>query len=184
MAKKHICRVCKKGIKQRKGPGRPKTTHDRCKGKKKTPRKKSTKKKSTKKKVKTTKKKTTKKKTLKRAKTTRRGSSVTKSRQGREIVGPSGWVALYHGGQTGKTQHDKTWAVKIEKRGSRYRVLTRHGRRTGQKNVTKHPLTSLDKAVSKANRLLSSKIRKGYAFVGANRKRKTRRRRRHKSRRT
>lgn len=44
MKKKQKCKVCKKGVKQKAGPGRPKTMHDRCK------------KKSTKKKTKKTKK--------------------------------------------------------------------------------------------------------------------------------
>jgi len=51
--KKHKCKVCKKPIKQKTGPGRPKTTHDRCKG--------TTKKKTKKKKKKKTKKKTSRK---------------------------------------------------------------------------------------------------------------------------
>jgi len=172
--KKRKCKVCKKTIRY-SGAGRPRTVHERCKSKlkKKTPKKKTTKKK--------TKKKTTKKKTKKKAKkskTTRRGRSVTRSRQGREITGPSGWLALWHGGKSGKTQHDKTWSIKVEKKGSRYRVLTRWGRRTGQKNVTRHPWTTEDKALRKANSLLDSKLRKGYMIVGANRKKKRRTRKR------
>lgn len=45
MKKKQKCKVCKKGVKQKAGPGRPKTMHDRCKGKKKTTKKKKAKKK-------------------------------------------------------------------------------------------------------------------------------------------
>jgi len=69
MAKKktHKCKVCKKNIRQ-SGPGRPKLTHTRCKGKKKTPVRR-TKKKTTRKKV--AKKKTTRKKVAKK-KTTRK----------------------------------------------------------------------------------------------------------------
>jgi hypothetical protein len=152
--------------------------------KKKATKKKATKKKATKKKAKkkTTKKKTKKKatrkkKTIKKSKTTRRGSSTTRSRQGRSCVGACGWIVLYHGGRTGKTQHDKTWAVKVEKSGSRYRVLTRHGRRTGQKNVTTHPWTTMTKAVSKANSLLRSKAKKGYGYAGSNRKKRLRKKR-------
>lgn len=39
MAKKktYKCKACKKKIRQKAGPGAPKKTHDRCKGKKKTP---------------------------------------------------------------------------------------------------------------------------------------------------
>ena len=98
----------------------------------------------------------------KKSKTIRRGSSVTTTRQGKAFSGPRGWITLYHGGRTGSTQHDKTWAVKLEKSGSGYRVVTRWGRRTGDKNETRHPVTSLQAAVRKANSLLSSKFRKGY----------------------
>jgi len=124
------------------------------------------------------KKKAKKKKAVKRAKKVRRGSSVTHTRRGTSIVGKRGWLALYHGGSTGKTQHDKTWAVKVEKSGRGYRLLTRWGRRAGQKNVTKHRVTTRDKAESKADSLILQKLNKGYVFMGANRKRRRRRIRR------
>jgi len=186
MKKIHKCKVCRKGVRQSSGPGRPKTTHTRCKGKKKTPRKKTkkkAKKKAKKKTKKKAKKKKAKKKAIKRSKTTRRRGSTTRSRQGREIMGAVGWISLY----SGKGTSDKTWAVKVEKKGSRFRVLTRHGRaglklgnKPGEKNVTTHPWKSETAAVRQANSLLRSKLtqRKGYEFYGANR-----RKRRHKSRR-
>ena len=171
--------MCKKPIRQSKGPGRPKTTHTRCK---KTPKKKKAKKKKAKKKA--PKKKVKKKaKKKKRGSVTRRGSSTTRSRQGREIMGARGWLSLwYYGPSKGGRGSDKTWAVKVEKKGTRYRVVTRWGRRTGQKNVTKHAWTTKEKALKKANSLLRSKVNKGYEGWGSNRKKK-RRKRRHKSRR-
>lgn len=52
MKKQHKCKVCKEPVKQKKGPGRPKTTHGRCKkSPKKATKKKATKKKATKKKA-------------------------------------------------------------------------------------------------------------------------------------
>lgn len=179
---KNFCKVCRGRIPKTGRPGRPKTTHTRCKKKKKKTQKKAKKKKVTKKKAKKKKKKKKvtkkkakkKKKAIKRSKTTRRGSSTTRSQQGPQIRGARGWLALWNLEGTS----DKTWAVKVEKKGSRYRVLTRWGRRTGQKNVTKHPWTSKESALKKANSLLKQKFRKKYFSIGANR-----RKRRHKSRR-
>ena len=173
MKKIHKCKVCKKNIRQSSGPGRPKTTHARCKS---AAAKKAAKKK-TKKKV--AKKKT--KKTLKKAKTTRRGRSSTRSRQGRQIMGAHGWLSLwFYGESKGGRGSDKTWAVKVEKKkGSpKHRVHTRHGRRTGQKNVTTHSWMSKTAALKKANTLLRSKLTKGYEFFGANRKMRRRKSRR------
>ena len=81
MAKKktHKCKVCKKNIRQ-SGPGRPKLTHTRCKGKKKTPVRR-TKKKTTRKKVakkRTIKKKTKKKTVRKKASKKPRGAKTSK----------------------------------------------------------------------------------------------------------
>lgn len=105
------------------------------------------------------------------SKVVRRGTSVTRTRLGRQFSGARGWLTLYHGGRSGATQHDKTWAIKLEKAGGGYRVVTRWGRRTGEKNETRHPVTSLQAAVNKANRLLNSKYRKGYRTIGINRHR-------------
>lgn len=97
--------------------------------------------------------------------------SVTRSQRGRSFVGVgSGWLVLHHGGSTGKTQHDKTWAVKIAKKGSGWAVVTRHGRRTGEKNETVRKSTSSRASAEKAaSALVRSKLRKGYYIVGANR---------------
>jgi predicted DNA-binding WGR domain protein len=97
--------------------------------------------------------------------------SVTRSQRGRSFVGVgSGWLALHHGGSTGKTQHDKTWAVKVIKKGSGWAVVTRHGRRTGAKNETVRKATSSRAAAEKAaSTLIRSKLRKGYYIVGGNR---------------
>jgi len=66
--KKHKCKVCKKSVKQKKGPGRPKTMHDRCKNKKAKKAKKTKKAKKSKKSKKATKKKTKKKAIKKKSK--------------------------------------------------------------------------------------------------------------------
>lgn len=135
------CKVCKKTIKQKSGPG---LTHDRCKGGK----------------TSTTKKKSGK---IKRASVRRYSSgSVTRSQQGRGIKVGGGWMSFYHGGRTGKTQHDKTWGVKVVKVGSKYVVVTRHGRRTGQQNETRSRPMSFEAAIQKAGRLMNSKLNKGY----------------------
>lgn len=98
MAKKKIkCKVCKKNIKQKKGPGRPRLTHEKCKGKKKTLKRK---KKAVKKKKKAVKKKPkvkvkkklkkklkvkVKKKAVKRKRTRMAGLSPEQRRQADEI---------------------------------------------------------------------------------------------------
>lgn len=97
--------------------------------------------------------------------------TVTRSHRGASFVGfGRGWIVLYHGGKTGKTQHDKTWSAKIVKKGSGYVVVTRHGRRAGQKNESVRGITSLESAVAKLQALMNSKLRKGYRIVGANRR--------------
>lgn len=97
--------------------------------------------------------------------------SVTKSRRGREFVGAGrGWLVLYHGGRTGETLHDKSWSIRIVKKGSGWTVITRHGRRSGQKNETVRASMSKDAASRLADSLLNSKLRKGYVIVGKNRK--------------
>jgi len=96
--------------------------------------------------------------------------SITRSRTGRSHFGVgSGWFLMYHGGRTGSTQHDKTWAVKIVKKGSGWAVVTRHGRRAGEKNETHRRPTSRDAASRTANSLIRQKLNKGYHPVGANR---------------
>lgn len=131
------CKVCKKNINQ-SGPGRPRLTHERCKnGKKGTIRRYSS-------------------------------GSTTVSRKGKDFAGVGrGWVILYHGGRTGDTQHDKTWAVKLVKKGSGWAVVTRHGRRTGEKNETVRRTMPLSEAQAAAERLIKSKLRKGYQYAGS-----------------
>lgn len=103
----------------------------------------------------------------------KRGTSRIASRRGRSLFGVgSGWLVLYHGGATGETQHDKTWAVKIVNRNGGYSVVTRHGRRTGQKNETVRKSTSLTNANQLAQRLINQKLRKGYHLLGYNRKKR------------
>jgi len=155
------CKVCKKTIKQA-GSGRPRKTHKRCQGAKKTA-------------------KSTAKKTAKR---TKKGSvrkyssgSITRSRQGREFTIGSGWLTLHHGGRTGATQHDKIWAIKVVKKGSGWSVVTRHGRRTGEKNETIKKATAFESAQRDALRLLKSKLRKGYIGIGCSLRRLRRLRR-------
>jgi len=101
--------------------------------------------------------------------------NVTKSQRGRSFVGAGrGWLILYHGGRTGETQHDKTWSVKIIKKGGGWAVVTRHGRRTGQKNETVRRPTSREAAERMASSLVNSKLRKGYRIAGSYKKSKKR----------
>lgn len=147
------CKVCKKIFKQKSGPGRPRQTHERCKGG-------NTRKTSTKSKKKT------------KTSSVRRHStgSTTRSQKGRGFAGVgTGWLVLYHGGRTGDTQHDKTWAVKVARKGSGWVVVTRHGRRAGQKNETVSRIMTRSAAESSANNKLRSKFRKGYALIGSKR---------------
>lgn len=112
------------------------------------------------------------KKLVKKSKTRRYSNrTVTRSRKGYRSLGSGrGWIILYHGGRTGKTQHDKTWSAKISKKGSGYAVVTRHGRRVGQKNESTRSITTLEKALCQLKSLVSSKLRKGYMLVGARRR--------------
>lgn len=97
--------------------------------------------------------------------------SVTRSQRGRSWFGQgSKWLVLYHGGRTGATQHDKTWAIKIVKKGSGWTVITRHGRRTGQKNETTRAIMSKEAAEKLRKSLINKELRKGYQLAGANRK--------------
>lgn len=147
------CKICRKEIKQKKGPGRPRTTHKACKG--------GTSKKS----------KSTTKRTKSGAVRRYKSGSVTRSRKGRSYAGVgTGWLVLYHGGRTGDTQHDKTWAVKVAKKGSGWTVVTRHGKRAGQKNETVRGVMSHSAAEAAANRLLNSKLNKGYMIRGSKRR--------------
>lgn len=117
------------------------------------------------------------KKALKKSKKVRHTSgSVTTTRQGYGPIGKGrGWIAMYHGGRTGATQHDKTWSIKVVKKNGKCQVITRHGRRKGSQKETKRPLQSCAAAMAAAERLISSKFRKGYMMVGAfKRRRKTR----------
>jgi predicted DNA-binding WGR domain protein len=140
------CKVCKENIKQ-SGPGRPRKTHKRCAGAKSTV-----------------------KRTKKGAVRRYSSGATTRSQKGRSFFGKgTGWLALYHGGRTGDTQHDKTWAVRVVKKGSGWTVVTRHGRRTGQKNETSRKIMTRDAAEAAADRLIRSKLRKGYIFARANR---------------
>jgi predicted DNA-binding WGR domain protein len=136
------CKVCKKTIKQ-SGPGRPRKTHKRCAGAKST--------------VKHTKKGAVRRYT---------SGTTTRSQKGKGFAGVgTGWLVLWHGGRTGNTNHDKTWAVKLAKKGSGWTVVTRHGRRTGQKNETSRKVMTRGAAETVANRLVRSKLRKGYMSI-------------------
>ena len=155
------CKVCRGEIKKKKGPGRPRTTHAACKGSK-----------PVKKKGKASKKKSTTKRTKSGAVRKYKSGSVTRSRKGRSYAGVgTGWLVLYHGGRTGDTQHDKTWAVKVAKKGSGWTVVTRHGKRTGQKNETSRGVMSRSAAEAAADRLVNSKLNKGYMIAGSKRRR-------------
>ncbi|RJR10263.1 hypothetical protein C4588_03625 [Candidatus Parcubacteria bacterium] len=146
------CKVCKKAIKQKRGPGRPRTKHARCSSSKKTLKRKG------------------KKKSIKKRGSVRRYQSgaVTKSQRGRHLAGVgTGWRVLWHFGRTGDTQHDKTWAVRIARKGSGWTVLTRHGKRYGQKNETSRKTMSKAEAIALGNKLLKQKFRKGYAYLGS-----------------
>jgi len=139
------CKVCKKNIKQ-SGPGRPRKTHERCKSSG-----------------------STKKGAVRR----HASGTTTRSQKGRNFSGVgSGWVTLWHGGRTKGTQHDKTWSVKVVKKGGGCAIVTRHGRRTGQKNESTRKITSCLSAIKAANRLVRSKLRKGYVLVTRLRRRK------------
>lgn len=143
------CKVCKKTIKQ-SGPGRPRKTHARCKGSSRL-------------------KKAGKKKKAGKVRRYSSGSR-TKSQRGRALAGTgTGWRNFWHGGRTGATKHDKTWAAKIAKKGSGWTVVTRHGRRTGQKNETVRGVMSKDKAMMTLLRLIRQKLNKGYMYVGSKR---------------
>jgi len=97
--------------------------------------------------------------------------SKTVSRRGRTLFGGgSGWVVLHHGGRTGDTQHNKIWAVKVVRSSKGWTVTTRHGRTAGQKNETSRKAMSQEGAHALANKLLRSKLAKGYHLVGANRR--------------
>jgi len=99
--------------------------------------------------------------------------SITTSRKGYGAFGVGkGWLALYHGGSTGSTRHDKTWSIKIIKKSGACQVVTRHGRRTGAQNETHRKPQSCGAAVKEAQRLILSKMAKGYIPVGANRRRR------------
>jgi predicted DNA-binding WGR domain protein len=141
------CKVCKKKIKPTGKPGRPATTHSRCKGSSGT--------------VKRTKKGSVRRYT---------SGSTTRSQEGRSFAGVgTGWLVLWHSGRSGDTQHDKTWAVRVAKKGGGWTVVTRHGRRTGQKNETSRKVMSRSAAETVADRLVRSKLRKGYMVVGSKR---------------
>lgn len=93
--------------------------------------------------------------------------SKTVSRLGRKLHGSSGrWTVLYHGGRTRGVEHDKSWAVKVAKKGSGYVVVTRWGRRTGQKNETTSRVMTRESANNKMINLIKSKLRKGYIGAG------------------
>ena len=148
------CTVCKKNIKPTGKPGRPSSTHSKCKksGTKRT----------------------------KKGSVRRHGSgTTTRSQKGRSFSGVgSGWVTLWCGSRTKGTLHDKTWSVKVVKKGSGCAVVTRHGRRTGQKNESTRKVTNCLSAIKEANRLVRSKLRKGYILVTRLRKRGKRGKRR------
>lgn len=104
--------------------------------------------------------------------------SATKSRLGRSPAGKgTGWIVLYHDGSTGDTKHDKTWAVRVQKKGGGYTVVTRHGKRGGEKNETSRGIMAERAAEKLADRLMNSKLNKGYRVIGAKRGRRQRRRR-------
>jgi len=141
------CKVCRKEIKQKAGPGRPRKIHARCKGG------------------------VVHRTSKKRGKKVRR--STTTRGKGRCLVGAgSGWLVFHYAGQTDAGNvSNKTWAIKV----SGSTVTTRHGKSWGQKKETPKHLSSRAAAVAFANRKIKEKTRKGYYCIGA--KRKTRRHR-------
>lgn len=140
-----------------------------CKAKKKKiakSTKKAVKKKAVKKKVakKVTKKKVSKKavkkKTIKRTTTTKgKGYSITGK--------GSGWKCFQFIGGTQKGNLSyKTWCVKV----SGTSVTTRWGRTSGQKRETPKRYASNQQAYQAAQRLINSKVGKGYHYIGSKRK--------------
>lgn len=139
------CTICKKSIKPTGKPGRPASTHSKCKKKKSG---------------------TTKR--TKKGSVRRHGSgTTTRSQKGYQFSGKgTGWVNFWHGGRTKGTQHDKIWSVKVVKKGGdRCAVVTRHGRRTGQKNESTRATTSCRAAFRTLMSLIRSKERKGYVQI-------------------
>lgn len=116
------------------------------------------------------------KKSVKGSKIRRRSTgSVTASRRGYGALGAGkGWLALWHGGSTGSTRHDKTWAIKIIKKSGKCQIVTRHGRRTGAQNETSRKPQTCAAAIAAAQKLIRSKFAKGYMLIAANKRRRTR----------
>jgi predicted DNA-binding WGR domain protein len=159
------CKVCKKAIRQKKGRGRPRLVHERCKGKK-TLKKKTKKKKVAKKKKKT-------KKKVKRRTTTRSTGSKALAGRGK------GWRVFHYSGITAKGNvSNKTWAIK--RQGNK--VWTRHGKTWGVKKLTPKTFATKQQAVAYYEKKVDEKRAKGYTMVYKTRRRQKRRKRRHRRR--
>lgn len=102
----------------------------------------------------------------------KRTGTVTRSRQGREWSGRTGaWLVMYHGGSTRKSsghvvQHNKVWAVQVKVTPSGKCVIkTRHGKAGGEKNESTRKVQSCPAAMAEVDRLVRSKLAKGYRFA-------------------